>query len=458
MLQRWLTDRPSGSIRRRWVRILVTGVAAFIGLQIVFFGLLVASVTVPDSPIVNHLSQDVKSHTYGPTGIKDRMGGSADSFTECVVAGTGIGLPEANPVRKAALMPRLSNCELGAKQVQQLASGQQLDNGGYYFRYWAGYTSLTRPALALFGLTGLRILVGGLFVASLFAAATVLRRELGGPATIGLLAPLFLASNLMSTPTSSFSQALSMSVVLLSLWIIGRLARRSLPWGLAGVALTAALFCYVDLLTTPAIPWAFSTATLAAFAYLKQRSLLESLRFMLAAGLLWPISYAATWATRWLLAVPFAGAGRVWDEVAHQILFRTQGEWKNTSSAFGAATLRNLRYWNDHITTAHAVLAISAVLIVVGLILALRGGARNLLAIFVISLPAMIVPVWYEALSNHSQIHAFFVYKAVPAALGVVLFAVAVGARCRKGDHQDSASQSESMDAENDRKTALTAS
>lgn len=429
MLRRWLADRRPDPLEGNWPRVVILGIVSFLVLQCVFFGLLVASVTVPDRPIVQHLSQDVKNRVYGPTGIKDRMGGSADSFTECVVAGTGIGMPSAGAVQKAALMPRLSNCQVGATQIKQLAQGQELTNEGYYFRYWNGYTVVTRPALALFGLTGLRILVGGLFLASAFAGAIALRRHLGGLAAMGLLAPLFLASNLMSTPSSSFSQALSMSAVFFSLWIVAKGSARSLRWGLAAVGLSAALYCYVDLLTTPAIPWAFCTATLAALTYVKRRKISQTLVALIAAGLLWPVVYGATWVSRWLIAVPFAGASRVRDEVVHQVLFRTQGEWKNVSSGFGAATLRNLKYWNSHITTAKAVAIIAAALIVVGLLLALRGRSANLLATLLIALPAAIVPVWYETLSNHSQIHAFFVYKAVPAALGVLLFAVAVGAR-----------------------------
>lgn len=434
MLRRWLANRRPDPLEGSWPRVLILGILGFLVLQCVFFGLLVVSVTVPDRPIVQHLSQDVKNRVYGPTGIKDRMGGSADSFTECVAAGTGIGMPSSTAVQKAALMPRLSNCQVGATQINQLAQGQELTNEGYYFRYWAGYTVLTRPTLALFGLTGLRILVGGLFLASTFVAANALRRALGGPAAMGLLTPLFLASNLMSTPGSSFTQALSMSAVFLSLWIVVKGSARSLRWGLAAVALGAALYCYVDLLTTPAIPWAFCTAALTALTYVKRRRLSETLVALVGAGVLWPVAYGATWASRWLIAVPFAGAARVRDEVVHQVLFRTQGEWKNVSSGFGAATLRNLKYWNSHITTAKAVVIIAAVLIVLGLLLALRGRIANLLATLLVGLPALIVPVWYEALSNHSQIHAFFVYKAVPAALGVLLFAVAVGARtARRG-------------------------
>jgi hypothetical protein len=40
------------------------------------------------------------------------------------------------------------------------------------------------------------------------------------------------------------------------------------------------------------------------------------------------------------------------------------------------------------------------------------------------AIPAVIPFVWYEATSNHSQIHEWFTYRSLPIALGVVLLAV----------------------------------
>ena len=37
----------------------------------------------------------------------------------------------------------------------------------------------------------------------------------------------------------------------------------------------------------------------------------------------------------------------------------------------------------------------------------------------VLALPAFAVPFWYEALGNHSQIHAFFTYRGIPTALAI---------------------------------------
>lgn len=414
----------------RTVRFVALGVGGFALLQLVFFMLLVGGAAVPDRPIVDQLAKDVRAGAYGPSYIKDRMGGSSDTFTECVVVGTGLGGKAMNPVRKAGVMPRISNCWLGSKEILRLAAGKRAGEKSFYFRYWAGYTVLTRPALAAFGMTGLRIISGGLLFLSLFLAGRSVTRSTNGWAAAGLLTPLVLATNLTSTPSTSFSQALSISTYLFGVALCAWAARRSLAWGLAAVAVSAALFCYVDLLTTPAIGWALSTATVAAVRYTRTQRPGHALGAVLAAGFIWPVAFAVTWASRWVFAIPFAGWSAVRKDVGTSIFFRTEGALPGVvQDQFWAATSKNWDYWLEHVATARTVLWLGLAVALVGLVMAFRRGLAHGLAGLVLLLPALTVPFWYETLRNHSQIHTFFVYRCVPAGLGVIVFAALVAAR-----------------------------
>ncbi len=403
--------------------------AGFAALQLVFFALLVAGAAVPDRPIIEHLAADVRAGTYGPNAVPDRMGGASDSSTECVVVGTGLGGTDTNPMTKAAVMPRLSNCAAGGDEILRLERGQPITDVTSYVRYWAGYTPLTRPVLALFGMAGLRVVVGGVLVLALYAAGRSLSRHAGGPAALALLGPLLLSTNLMSTPSTSFSQAISTSAYLLGVAACAWAARRSLGWGLVATAGAAALFCYVDLLTTVAIGWAFSAATVTAVTFLRTRRLGPTLVALLGSGVLWPVAFAATWASRWVLAVPFVGLGPVAEDVKTSVFFRTEGAYPGVRDELGAATASNWDYWLSHVPTAGAVLWAGIVVAALALVLAIRRGRAHVLAAVLVAAPALTVPFWYEALRNHSQIHEFFVYRSVPAALGVVVFAAVVAAR-----------------------------
>lgn len=415
---------------QRVVRLAALALGGFVVMQLVFFALLVAGAAVPDGPIVEQLAKDVKAKTYGPASIKDRMGGSSDAFTECVVVGTGLGGPDDTSVfHKAGTMPRLSNCKLGAGQIVALSEGRDANENSFYFRYWAGYTPLTRPALAFFGMTGLRVIAGGLLFLSLYAAGRAVSRQVGGLAAVGLLGPLFLATNVSSTPSTSFSQSISIAAYLFGVALCAWAAGRSLAWGLAAVPVAAGIFCYVDLLTTPAIGWALSSAVVAGVTWARTQRLGTTLAALLAAGLLWPLSFAATWVSRWVFAIPFAGWDAVLEDVKKSVFFRTGGAYRGVRDELWAASSKNWTYWQDHITTSRAVLWLALGGAVVGLVLAFRRGLAHGAAALLLAMPALTIPFWYEALRNHSQLHAFFVYRGVPVALGVVLFATLVAAR-----------------------------
>lgn len=416
--------------RKQPVRFAALCLGGFVLMQVVFFALLVAGAAVPDKPIVDQLAKDVKAKTYGPASIKDRMGGSSDAFTECVVVGTGLGGPQDTSVfHKAGTMPRLSNCKLGAGQILALSEGKDANENSFYYRYWAGYTPLTRPALALFGMTGMRIIAGGLLFLSLYAAGRSLSRQVGGLAAVGLLGPLVLATNLSSTPSTSFSQSISISAYLFGTALCAWAASRSVALGLAAVSAAAGIFCFVDLLTTPAIGWALSSATVAGVTWARTQRLGTTFWTLLAAGVIWPVSFAVTWVSRWVFAIPFAGWDAVLKDVKTSVFFRTGGEYRGVEDKLWAPSAKNWSYWVDHITTARGVLWLGLAVAAVALVLAFRRGLSHGLAALLLALPALTVPFWYEALRNHSQLHSFFVYRGVPVALGVIVFATLVAAR-----------------------------
>ena len=414
----------------RAVRTALMVVAGFVLLQVVFFVLLVGGAAVPDSAVARSLARDVAAGAYGPSGMKDRMGGGADTFTECVVAGTGLSAPDLGVLDRAALMPRLDSCKGGATQIRALARGEQVDGFVPYFRYWAGYTVLTKPLIAMFGLTGLRVLVGAALVAALGWVVWAVRRTVSTGAALALVAPLVVASNVMSTPSTSVSHAITISTYLACAGATALAAARSLNWGLIAVGASAAIFCFIDLLTTPAAGWMLSTAVLAGVTWVRTAGLRQTLQAVVLGGIIWPVAFGATWFTRWLIAVPAAGVDVVRRDVVDKVLFRTSGEYPGVRAGLGAATSVNVQYWVNHVATARATsVGVSVVIVVaVGLIMRQRRRTRvgvlpTLAAGALIACPAALGALWYEALSNHSQIHEFFTDRNLPVSLGVLAFA-----------------------------------
>jgi hypothetical protein len=142
------TLTPSADVKGFAVRLGVV----LIALQAVFLTLLVLAQAVPDDPIVAHLVEAVEDGTYASNSAPDNMGGTSSSFTECIAIGTGLGRPELGIWERAVRMPRIGNCAQGPEDLRRLQRGEPVANVEEYFRYWAGWTVVTRPVLALWGL------------------------------------------------------------------------------------------------------------------------------------------------------------------------------------------------------------------------------------------------------------------------------------------------------------------
>lgn len=408
---------------------LVTRLAlGFVLLQGLFFGLLVVGQSVPDRPVLEHLAQAVRDGTYGPSGLPDRMGGISDSFTECVVVGTGLGAkPGASVLERAIRMPRISNCKAGADQILQLEAGQYVE-GGDYFKYWAGYTAIVRPLLATVGMDGVRVVSGMLLLGGAVLAWVGLRRAAGWPVALALLAPLALASNLMSTPMGAFSHALALAALLAGVGSTAIMAARGAVGGLVTVGLWAGIYVYVDLLTNPPLAWSLTVAAYALARVGRGRGWRGALVDAGAAGLAWIVGFGATWVSRWLIALVALGPRATIDVIRENVGFRLSGDYGSVDPGLGHAIVTNVQWWWEKMPTAPYVLWIAIVVAVLGLVLAVwRGRAGALLLGVALMTPLLLTLAWYTALSNHSQIHAFFTYRAVPGMVGVVL-AAAIGA------------------------------
>jgi hypothetical protein len=413
---------------RGTLRFLLLLVAVLIGLQVVFLGLLFAAQAVPDRPIVTHLVEGIDDRIYGPTGRPDFMGGVSEAFTECVALGTGLGRPDLGVWQRTVRMPRLESCSRGDDQLRALARGEPVTSRLEYFRYWAGYTVVMRPVLALWGLGSLHMISGALLVAAIAGAVVVVARRTATAFALALVAPLILSSHLVSMPSTSLPGALASAAAFGGVALTAVGASRGGRGAVLGAVVGAALFNYVDLLSTPAIPWMLSATVGGAVVLWRRGRVGDAGRTVLAVGLAWPVAYLATWASRWALAVAALGWNDAWDAIGGKISERTQGNVASSSPGFLAPITRNVRYWLG-LGTGPPVLVLAAAITLVAMGIAVRRhGAARLAWFAVLAAPAVLAPAWYAALRNHSLIHVAKVYASLPAAVGIVTAAALAAA------------------------------
>ncbi|MBC3762914.1 hypothetical protein ACUN7V_14920 [Quadrisphaera oryzae] len=434
-------------------RFAVEWAVALVLLQLVLLAGLIVAQAVPNAPIVDRLAQAVSDGDYGPSYVSDGMGGRADRFTECVELGYGVSSPD-DPRSlwfRATGGPRLESCDAGATQVRALAAGAQVLPPATYYRYWNGYALLTRPVLATLGVPGVRMVSGALLAAAGIAAWAALRRRAGPAAACALVLPVAVSTNALAMPALAFTHALALAAiaagVALTAAATGSVRLRGWRGAAVGAGGAGALLAYTDLLTTPAMSWSLCAAAAGAVTWgavtwgadtwgadtwgaaPRPRALRPVLLSVLAAGAAWPVAYGVTWACRWLIAAAVQGPG-VFTAIRDKSAERLDGASQVVDPSFGAPTAANVTRWLDTAPTAQPLLVAAAVVVVVSLVVAARrGGAERLLLAAVLAAPALLVPAWYEVLSNHSQVHAFFTYRSVPAAVGIVVAACVLSAR-----------------------------
>jgi hypothetical protein len=345
-------------------------------------------------------------------------------FTECV--GLNVAIDPQRDAWRSVLVPKLhfgmvDPCFELHKAVQGAGAAAELTD---YSRYWHGYRLLLWPVLEEHGVLALR-LVTALMVA---AGATVF--FLGSRAVIGFTPAAILFLVLFSLTDlwriwRVASHGLSMFVILAGAGAFALLLRRSSSqtlWIVTAAALGAVFNFFDFMINPPMMPMLMAFFALAVTVDARGRGGLNPLPLAAAIAAAWFLGYAGTWATKWALSIwlsdqPSAAGSGILD----QILFRLYG-LEAGSTMFRiplVPTLSMILKAFESVGTVAVVVIIAAVHAHAS---AHRAGFDRRRFLTLIS-PVLIVFVWFELLSNHTQLHPNFVYRSASAAIALVLAA-----------------------------------
>ena len=392
---------------------------------------------VPDRWVADQLVDARADGTLTDTGrFVGRTGGIGDHFTECISLSIGLGdAADDNLATSIAAGTHLGPCNHLIPALDAYERTGRLPVGESYLRYWHGTSSVIRPALAVVDLATLRVLG---YLGLIFTAIALGRRvqaAAGTGAAIGLLAPLVLTTDVLDLGTVAYHAPI-LAVALGSATLVLAVTSRSptLTRGWFGGVAAGAAFVYVDLLTNVPGAWILVAAMAVLGARLAGSSPVHTFRIALVTGLGWLTGYAGMWFGKWVFAAAVLGRQRVVDDVRATIETRIDGDSPWSDHRFGAAIDANLETWLDR-PLAWATLVLAGIVIVLRL---RRREPAARLTVAIAAAPAVVPFVWYEVLSNHSQIHHWFTYRSLPIALGVLLLAVLTpdGAEAGRGGHR----------------------
>jgi hypothetical protein len=395
-------------------------------------GVIVAEI-VPDGRIGYHLLRAEQAGHLGPTQASTSpLDTRRDHWTECAMVSIGLGDEGGDSIITSALKsPMYIGCERLDEKLTVLEETGRLEPGTRYHRYWHGYAVITRPAVGLFGLVGARWIVFSLLIGVVAGLASSVSRSLGFVATVILLAPAVLTTDI-AVATLSIGQAIGVTSALAGGWLVFAVCRRSPAWRTAGLAaaLAGAISAYFDVMTTlpGAMALAAAGATLGVCAARLAPPMRDMWRVTLAGVIGWGVGLGWMWASKWALAAIVVGIDEVFDAVTHQIAFRLSGDYRTVSPRRTAGLTRNFQEWWSRPLTPWVV-CITA-LLVLSLVSFTWARQRSILGSREIALCCVVVAApftaWFMALNNHTQIHAWLVYRSFPIAFGAI-GAMAVG-------------------------------
>lgn len=424
----------------QWVLVLA---AAYLLAQTLFIVLTLAAAAVPGEAVLASLATGATQHLWQPIdypadgigNVTARFGfaGVSDAFTQCIAL--TMLVPGGDGVWESAMAGRhLGTCSLAVPAIQELAAGNDAVTTYTYNRYWNGFTILTRPALALGGVGAVRALTIVLLLVALVWAVSTLARRVSPLAPLVLL-PVLASTNIMTQPLDAFPHALSFAVILLGTALAARFGSGALPALFLIAALSASLFNFVDFLLNPPVAWSLFVFAAVAARWAAGRGTRSLWAASGVAALGWIVGYGATWITRWGLAVVTFGES-AWREILGVISTRLQGQ--NADLVVEGAlqpTIRNTLFWLGTVPTSKAVAAGALLTILVCVVLLAVRRPASLVQLLAMAAPALLVPMWLELLNNHSQIHVFFVYRAIPVAVGIVATAALLAVRTRPSEN-----------------------
>ncbi len=408
--------------------------AGLISFQIIALLLVFLAELIPDNLIADALVDGVDEKWITAEPIKTGLDNKVDRLTECTALTMGLGDGKGSTRLETAISnPNLGSCDRVISSLSAYESGEKLIPVSHYFRYWHGYTVITRPSLALFGVAGTRMIALAIVGFAFIGFLRLLSRDTDFTAVALLSIPIVLSTDFVDLAEST-THAIAFGTLMLSMALAWKLIsnRPTLVSMFAGGVIAGCFCTYFDLMVFFPGSLAMVTTLSLVKAHMTGWRTFKLFMSAVAAGTGWMIGFAFTWGSKWLLAMATLGSENVYSTVKTQIAFRLSGEYVSVYPEMGTAIERNLVHWLDRPLGTVVVFA-GFCAIAVMVFKGLRSKNLQLSSLIILLSPMLIPLVWFEVLSNHSQIHFSITYKSLGLTLGIVLFALYVSS-CLTGN------------------------
>lgn len=392
-------------------RLIMLILAAVLGLV-----LLLVVYLLPVKPMMQNASSSsevLSEEGYYPVKWGEEIGSRLDNFTDAlmiqnaIAPSTGSLLEDAVSVSHMQYGDSISPIEDLAAQT----SGQEGGSLHEYMRYWHGYLIFLKPLLLITDHTGIRILNAVLQTALIILVLFLMRKR--GLTTYILpfvlswtaIAPWVLPWS-MQLSTMYYIAMTGTAVLLMFYPFIRR--HLCMYFMLLGI-----LTSYFDYLTWPLISFGLPLIfVLLLDRQEKKVSLKHILLLMITLGFHWGLGYGGMWLLKWIISEAVLHNGAISQAVGAAI-YRS-----STESEGAGVTVTALLTWIENIKRVFNPAFLAAILIFIAVLCAdivrqVRAGAFCLQISTAVPflLTALLPPVWYALIKNHSFVHPYLTYR-----------------------------------------------
>lgn len=274
---------------------------------------------------------------------------------------------------------------------------------GDYPRYWHGYQVFLKPLASFFDYQQIRFFYSILVLITFCVSFYFVAIKISLPAAIAFAISMSFAHIDIFGKSMQFSNIFIMTFCYIAYFLSQKdINKYASEKALLHLFIFGSAVNFIDLLTVPIISLGLPLIILI-LAMDDKYGFKGNLLFVIKSSVYWSLGYALTWVSKWLIASLILNKNVVSDALT-QMIFRTTGDGEQPLDRANMIYLNFINMFH-HGYVALIIVAIFAI----ALFCKTRPYFYKVPAIALISLMPY---VWYEALSNHSQVHFWFTYRA----------------------------------------------
>lgn len=400
-------------------------VVLFVLMIIIFCMAMIISYALPNERIQAHIeeSKEVLTRAIGNPFFEEYIkGAQLDEYTDLIIMNTAMNKGKSEDesiIIRAFENSRYSEDDMNQYDLMiKTIENKDLYNNQEYARYWHGIQTIVRPLLLFFNYEEIRYLLMLVMFLLLTGATIMIHKNLS---TLHAFAFMFsmLAINFFIIPMSLQYTGV-FAIMLITVILVNLLYKKKKEnWLPYLFFIVGGCTTFFDLLTAPLITLGIPLLIVLLLKNKEKCSIKELVIELIKLSILWGISYALIFATKWVIS-SIVLQRDVITEAINQIFYRANGSEEYPATKIGSI-LENIKYLYN------TVLLLFGIIIGIIWIVALvkkKKKIKDMKIIFLLIIIALYPYIWYAIVAGHSTIHAFFTYRIQAISIFAILCAM----------------------------------